>query len=113
MLREWRVEPTFGVKEAPEVWRKKVLSQPVLGLTLGVKGCANQADTASGPEIAINHAPNRPSSVMLQSLSIDIQLSADAKADQLAKRRSVESYITPALTYDEPDYTLVIREDQP
>ncbi|KAG6918369.1 hypothetical protein DXG01_015021 [Tephrocybe rancida] len=38
MLREWRVEPTFEAKETPEAWRKRVLSQPVLGLTLGVRG---------------------------------------------------------------------------
>ncbi|KAG6860150.1 hypothetical protein C0995_015073, partial [Termitomyces sp. Mi166 len=37
LLRDWDVTPIFEVGETTEAWRKRVLSQPVMGLTLGIR----------------------------------------------------------------------------
>ncbi|KAG6844480.1 hypothetical protein H0H87_006616 [Tephrocybe sp. NHM501043] len=39
-LRDWRVGPAFQEGEDPEAWRERVLSKPVIGLTLGIKGAS-------------------------------------------------------------------------
>ncbi|KAG6900466.1 hypothetical protein C0993_010184 [Termitomyces sp. T159_Od127] len=38
LLRDWRVTPIFKIGETSEAWRERVLSQPVMGLTLGIRG---------------------------------------------------------------------------
>ncbi|KAG6830546.1 hypothetical protein H0H87_007745 [Tephrocybe sp. NHM501043] len=38
LLRDWHVEPIFKSGETAEAWRERVLSKPILGLTLGVRG---------------------------------------------------------------------------
>ncbi|KAG6900467.1 hypothetical protein C0993_010185 [Termitomyces sp. T159_Od127] len=38
LLRDWHVTPIFKVGETSEAWRERVLSKPVMGLTLGIRG---------------------------------------------------------------------------
>ncbi|KAG6824632.1 hypothetical protein H0H93_001807, partial [Arthromyces matolae] len=37
LLRDWEITPIFQAGETPEMWRSRVLSEPVLGLTLGIR----------------------------------------------------------------------------